>query len=171
MDAFRKFCMEYSSEELEYRKKAYISSHALSLTDFERYEKGEKFSTKEMKVFKKAKGMKAVTLTPKTLLTKDRESKGRELVNPEKFKLLHLIIKLIPTTVCMTVTVSAILTAKEGLNAATVIEGILKLSTLPVVGFRGYANGYSYVRKSYIPWIETKKRLLEAFNQKKSAYA
>lgn len=68
----------------------------------------------------------------------------------------------------MSVTVSVILTAKEGLDAATVIEGILKLSTLPVVGFRGYANGYSYVRKSFIPWIETKKRLLEAYNEKKT---
>ena len=67
----------------------------------------------------------------------------------------------------MTVTVSVILTAKSGLSAATVIEGILKLSTLPIVGFKGYAGGYSYIRKSYIPWIETKRRLLQAYNENK----
>lgn len=171
IDALRRFCIEYSSEELEYRKKNFIASHALSYSDFEKYEKGEGAFGKEKRIFKKAKRLKSADLSPRILLTKDRGNKGHELVNPEKFKLLHLIIKLIPTTVCMTVTVSVILTAKSGLDAGGVIEGILKLSTLPIVGFRGYANGYSYVRKSYIPWIETKKRLLEAFNQKKSAYA
>jgi hypothetical protein len=62
------------------------------------------------------------------------------------------------------------LTAKDGLTATAVIEGILKLSTLPVVGFRGYAAGYSYIRRSYIPWIETKSRLLEAYNKKEEQY-
>lgn len=171
IDALRRFSIEYSKEELEYRKRSFIAAHALSYSDFEKYLRGEKFFGKEKRLFKKAKKLKAASLSPRILLTKDRENKGRELVNPEKFKLLHLIVKLIPTTVCMTVTVSVILTAKAGLDAGGVIEGILKLSTLPIVGFRGYANGYSYVRKSYIPWIETKKRLLEAFNQKKSSYA
>ncbi len=171
IDALRQFCIDYSKEELEYRKRNFIASHALSYSDFEKYERGEGIFGREKGILKRAKRLKAASLSPRILLTKDRTNKGQELVNPEKFKLLHLIIKLIPNTVCMTVTVSVILTAKSGLDAGGVIEGILKLSTLPIVGFRGYANGYSYVRKSYIPWIETKKRLLEAFNRKKSSYA
>ena len=168
MDGLRKFCLEYSGEELKYRQKATVTSHALSPLDYERFLNGEKFDKRTTRIFRRVRRLRAIPLTPKTLLTKERESTRSELVNPEKFKLLYLILKLIPTTVCMSVTVSVILTAKEGLDAATVIEGILKLSTLPVVGFRGYANGYSYIRKSFIPWIETKKRLLEAYNEKKA---
>ncbi len=168
VDGLREFCLEYSRQELEYRKKAYVTSHALSVSEFEKYLSGEKTDRRSARIFKKASRLKAIPLTPKALLTKERENRRSELINPEKFKLFHLILKLIPTTVCMTVTVSVMLTAKEGLDAAKVIEGILKLSTLPIVGFRGYASGYSYVRKCYVPWIETKRRLLEAYNEKKS---
>jgi len=169
IDEVRKFCLDYSEKELKYRQKAFVTSRALSYSEFEKYLLGEKTDAKSEKIFKKAAKLRAVNVSPKTLLTKERENKRSELINPEKFKLVGLILKLIPTTVCMTVTVSVMLTAKEGLDAAAVIEGILKLSTLPVVGFRGYASGYSYVRKCYVPWIETKKRLLETYNEKKCA--
>lgn len=168
MEGLREFCLLYSREELEYRQKAYIISHGLSVSQFNKYKNGEKTDKNSSKIFKRVAKLRPVNLTPKSLLTKERESHKSELVNPEKFKLLHLILKLIPTTVCMTVTVSVMLTAKEGLDAAAVIEGILKLATLPIVGFRGYANGYSYVRKCYVPWIQTKIILIEAYNEKKA---
>ena len=169
IDTLREFCLNYSREELIYRRKNFITSHALSYADFERYLCGERTKGENERIFKKAAKLKAIPLSPKVLLTKDKENRKSELQNPEKTKLLKLILKLIPTTVCMTVTVSVILTAKNGLDAASVISGILKLSTLPIVGFKGYAGGYAYVRKSYIPWIETKTRLLEAYNTKKNA--
>lgn len=167
IDELRSFCLSYSRKELEYRKKSYVISRALSTEEFEKYLRGESVPQKNARVYKKAARLRAVDLTPKTLLTREKENRRSELANPEKYKLVRLAGKLIPTTVCMMVTVSVILTAKSDLCAAAVIEGILKLSTLPVVGFKGYANGYSYIRKSFIPWIETKKRLLEAYNQKK----
>ncbi len=169
MDTLRDFCLDYSREELVYRRKSYLYSNALSENDLEKYLSGERFTRKKERVLRRAAGLKAVNLTPSMLLTKERVKSKSELISPEKGKLLRLIVKLIPTTVCMTVTVSVMLTAKDGLTAATVIEGILKLSTLPIVGFRGYASGYSYVRRSYIPWIETKRRLLEAYNKKEMA--
>lgn len=169
IDSLRSFCLEYSREELEYRRRAYVTSHALSVSAFEKYLNGEKTDSKDSKIFRKAAKLRAVPLSPKVLLTKERENRRSELVNPEKFKLVRLILRLIPTTLCMTVTVSVMLSAKPGLDGAAIIEGILKLSTLPIVGFRGYANGYAYIRKGYIPWIETKRRLLEAYNKKKSA--
>ena len=169
IEALRSFCLRYSEEDLKYRQRALVTSYALSPIEFEKYLSGEKTNKEWEKVFKKAARLRAVPISPRALLTKDRESKKSELINPEKFKLLSLVLKLIPTTVCMTVTVSVMLTAKEGLDAAGVIEGILKLSALPVIGFRGYASGYGYVRKCYIPWIETKRRLLETYNEKKHA--
>lgn len=171
IDTLRDFCLNYSREELIYRRKNYIASHALSYAEFEKYTMGECDNRQKRRIFRKAARLRAIPLSPKVILTKDKENQRSELQNPEKTKLLRLILKLIPTTVCMTVTVSVILTAKNGLNAAAVIEGILKLSTLPIVGFKGYAGGYSYIRKSYIPWIETKRRLLEAYNEKKAMSA
>ena len=167
IEGLREFCLSYSKEELSYRQRAYVTSHALSLSEFEKYLKGEKCDKRSEKIFRRAARLRAIPLSPKTLLTKERESQRSELINPEKTKLIHLILKLIPTTVCMTVTVSVMLSAKDGLDAAGIIEGILKLSTLPIVGFRGYASGFSYVRKCYIPWIETKRRLLEDYNEKR----
>lgn len=168
MESLRAFCIEYSREELIYRRKNLITSHALSLEEFEKYQKGERLGKEKERIFRRAARLKAIPLSPKELLTKERESRKSELINPERYKLLRLIIGLVPTTVCMTVTVSVMLSAKSGLDAAAIIEGILKLSTLPIVGFKGYANGYKFIRKSYIPWIETKKRLLEAYIEKRS---
>ena len=169
IDALRDFCLEYSKSELEYRRRAYITSHALSVNDFERYLSGEMRKKSEEKVFKRASRIRAIPLSPKTLLTKEKEGSKSELQSPEKYKLLRLIVKLIPTTVCMCLTVSVMLKTKSGMDSAAIIEGILKLSTLPIVGFRGYVSGYAYVKKRYLPWIETKRRLLEAFGEKKAA--
>ena len=168
IEALREFCLQYSRDELEYRRRSFITSHALSTEKYEKYLNGEQVEVYEAKIFKKASKIKAVPLSPKVLLTKEKGGARSELISPEKYKLISLIVRLIPTTVCMCVTVSVILKAKSGLDAAAIIEGILKLSALPIVGFRGYVNGYSYVKKRYLPWIETKKRLLEAFGEKKA---
>ncbi len=169
IDTLRDFCLSCSKEELIYRRKNFIASYALSYSDFERYLAGEKTCKENKRIFKRAQKLRAIPLSPRLLLTREKENRKSELQNPEKNKLLRLILKLIPTTLCMTVTVSVILTAKSGLGMAAIIEGVLKLSTLPIVGFKGYAGGYSYIRKSYIPWIETKRRLLEAYNEDRRA--
>ena len=65
----------------------------------------------------------------------------------------------------MAVTVSVMLTAKEGLTGADVLNGILKLSALPMIGFKGYSQGYSYAKHTLTLWTETKANILEAFLQ------
>ena len=132
--------------------------------DFERFlNDGCKFSKRKMKIFKKVARLRAVELTPKTLLTYEHVKSRSELSNPEIFKLLKLALKLVPTTLCMLLTISIIPTLKEDMTASAVIEGILKLSSLPVIAFRGYSAGYFFARRSKCLWIETKARLLEAF--------
>ena len=63
----------------------------------------------------------------------------------------------------MLLTVSIIPSIKEDMTASAIIEGILKLSSLPIIAFRGYSAGYFFSRRSRCAWIETKARLLEAF--------
>ena len=168
IDALRDFCFEYSKEDLKYRQKNFLISHGLGLSDLEKFRAGDAYPKKLRKALIAADRMKAVMLTPKQVLTKERTATKSELSNPEKRKILRLILRLIPSTIGMSITVSVMLTAKEGLTPAVIIEGILKLSTLPIVGFKGYSNGYSFVKKRCIPWLETKRRILEAFNKSQS---
>jgi len=74
-----------------------------------------------------------------------------------------MIIKLIPSTVCTLFTISVMISVKDNLTAAGVIEALLKLSTLPIIGLKGYSGGYEYVTVSEVAWINTKCRLLDAF--------
>lgn len=164
MTALREFCKEYSAAELEYRRESLLMSYGENKEDFLRFlEDGCKFSKRKMKIFKKVARLRAVELSPKTLLSREHTKSKSELSNPEIFKLLRLALKLIPTTLCMLLTISIIPSVKEDMTASAVIEGILKLSSLPIIGFRGYSAGYFYARRSKCLWIETKTRLLEAF--------
>ena len=56
-----------------------------------------------------------------------------------------------------------LLTTKDGLTASAVAEAILKLSALPIVGFKGSLAGYEYAKGAKCEWLETKSRLLEGF--------
>ena len=163
----RDFCIEYSRAELEYRKENMLLIYGYTNEEYRRYQNGESFGRRSRRVFRKVDTLKAVPLTPKTLLSAERRSTKSELYNPERFKILLMFLKLLPSILCMTVTVSVMLTAKDGMTAATVIEGIIKLSTLPIIGFKGYASGYSFVRNSLTPWTETKTRLLDSFLKEK----
>ena len=63
----------------------------------------------------------------------------------------------------MIVTLSVMLTAKDGMTAADVIEALFKLMTLVIIGFRGYVSGCNY-KKSEVPlWLDTRRRILDAF--------
>ena len=59
------------------------------------------------------------------------------------------------------------LNVKEDMTASDVINGILKLSALPVIGFKGYSAGYGYTKNSLSLWIETKANILEKFGIRK----
>ncbi len=159
----RDFCKSYSAEELEYRRCAYLMRFGYSPEDLISYENGVKFPKKAENVFKKAKKIKPVPLSPKQLLTVEGGGAKSELQSPEHTKLLYMLLKLLPTTLCMLLTVSVALTVKENMNAATVIDGIFKLSSLPIIGFRGYSSGYGYAKHKLPAWLDTKARLIDAF--------
>ena len=159
----REFCKSYSEKELEYRRLALIMSLGYGENEYSAYKRGEACDKKAARAFKKADRLKAISITPKVLLSKEHVRGRSELINPESSKIFTMLLKLIPMTLCMTVTVSIMLTAKENLDTVTVIDGIFKLSSLPIVGFKGYASGYSYTKRTLPLWLDTKSRLLDAF--------
>jgi hypothetical protein len=159
----RDFCTSYSRDELAYRRLSLLTEHGLTLEEYEAYLSTRSAPRRSAKIFKKCEQMRAVALTPQTLLSVNRSGLESELCDPERKKLLHLVLQLIPSTLCMAFTVSVILSTKDGTTLDSVIDGLFKLTALPIVGLRGYSEGYSYVKNSKTVWVETKARLLEAF--------
>ena len=163
IDALRSFCLDYSLKELQFRRLGYLSENGYSLSDYNGYKSGEKCSFRANLIFRRADRMRAVRLTPQTLLTLSHQSTKSELINPVYKKIGGALLSLIPSTVCMIFTISLILTAKDGQNVYTVLNGILKLSALPIVGFKGALDGYSFSKEYKSSWLEAKARIIEAF--------
>lgn len=159
----RQFCSDYSREELAYRRNSFLVCHSLTPDEYESYKNGSCVEKRNARIFRKADRIKAIPLTVSMLLDREKSSSKSELYNPNKAKTVRMILKLIPTTVCMLFTGSVMLSAKDGLSAGVVIESILRLATLPIVGFKGYSAGYMHAKNSRSAWIETKARLLDAF--------
>jgi hypothetical protein len=162
-EALREFCIRYSEEELAYRKRAMLVNAGLSEGEMQAWLEGEDVPRRKARIFRRINAMKATPLTPQMLLNRERVSRRSELSSPEKFKHCRMAIGLIPTTVGMCITVSVMLTVKNGLTPECVIEGLIKLAALPMVAFRGYSSGYSHVRDRGVGWLETRTRILRAF--------
>ena len=161
--ALRRFCYEYAESEAEYRRLSFLAERGLTEEEYLEYKNGRKFPTRIRRNLARAEKIKPFRLDPTLLLSGDKLLKKNELKNPEGSKIMSLFLGLIPTTLGTFFNVSVMITTKDSLTAATVLEGILKLSALPIIGFKGYSSGYYYVKESKALWIETKARLLEQF--------
>ena len=161
--SLRDFCKNYSESELRYRRENLLICHGYTEEEYLSAQSGQACTRSAKKAFRRASRLRAIPLSPKTLLSTQNTRSKSELENPEKSKHLHMLMKLIPTTLCMTVTVSVVLTAKDNMTLTTVLDGIFKLASLPIIGLRGYASGYFYARYTLPLWLDTKSRLLDAF--------
>ena len=163
IDPLRQFCLDYARRELEYRRLSYLGEMGYSENDLKKYKSGETFPQKARAAFRRAEKMRAVKLSPTVLLSRNHPSGKSELCDPAYKKLLASLFSLIPSTLCMIFTVSVMLTMKDGLTASAVVEGIVKLCTLPIIGFKGTLDGYRVAREDRSAWLETKSRLLETY--------
>ena len=163
IDGMRAFCLDYAKRELEYRRLSYLGEMGYSESDLIAYKAGKKYPLRARRVFERALRMRAVRLTPAMLMSRGKRGTEAELSNPARRKMRDAVASLIPSTVCMVFTVSVILTAKEDMTLSTVIDGIVKLSALPVIGFKGMMDGFRFAREDKACWLETKARLLESY--------
>ena len=162
----REYSVRYSKSELEYRIKAYLCRHGYSFVEYSSFLIHGCADKRAERVFKAAAKMKIHSLSARVLLTISK-SGGSELARPEREKVFAAVTKLLPSTLCMIFTASLILTTKSNLTASLVIESLLKLSALPVIGFRAYVSGYNYTKEHEASWLETKARILEGFLEQK----
>jgi hypothetical protein len=167
IEGLREYLEDYKARETEYRKGSALSSLGISAQEYRDYLAGKKFPRGKMKKLKRISRIKPPPLNTAMLLSKEKARERSELDNPERFKLLRLAIKLIPSTLGTLLTVSVMLNTKDGMSAGELVDGVMKLSTLPIIGMRGYSCGYNYVKHRYIPWIEVKTRLIEGYLQGK----
>ena len=163
LEPLRSYLTSYSEKEAKYRRIALLMQKGYSYDEYEKYKSGKKFDKKTVKAFKKADAIKPTPIQPATLLCGMREKRRAEIQDPDAHKIGGSILKLLPMTVCSIFTVSVILTAKDGLSAVDVIEGIFKLSSLIIIGLRGHLAGMTYSVIMLPSWIETKCRLLDDF--------
>ena len=159
----RDFCLDYSENELNYRRRNYLCENGLTISDLEKFNSGTRYSARTRRPLRKARRMKAVNLTVARLLSTSHGATKSELSPPEKSKMAGALFSLIPSTLCTVFTASIILTTKSELTASTVIDGLIKLSALPLIGFKGFLDGYRYAKEVKSAWFETKSRVLEAF--------
>lgn len=158
----RRFCLDYRDAELDYRRKNLLFSLGYSEEEYKDYSDGKKVSKRMAKALGRVKKLKPAELNTTSLLTLER-TKKEELRNPEAYRITRMLIRLIPSTVCMLFTVSIMISLKDNMTAAGIIEALIKLATLPIIGLKGYAGGYEYATVDEIGWLRTKARLLESF--------
>ena len=163
----REFLSEYSKEEFEERKRCMMLMLGVSTDDIKAYTEGRIKDKRTIRGIKKILSLAPIRLSPKTILSVARANGKSELENPERGKIPMLFLKLIPSTICMCVTMSVMLTAKDGLTASDILSGIIKLSALPMIGFRGYSEGYTFSKHKSSLWLETKANILETFLEKR----
>ena len=163
LGALREYCRRYADDELTFRKRSALLSAGCTEEDLESFFKGKCNDRKKRRALGRISKMQRIRLTPEMLLYHCSASADK-IRDPKRSKMLVLILKILPSTICMLFTASVVLSAKE-MSSVTIIEGIMKLSMLPIVGFRGYVNGYNYKKDSESEWLKTKIRLLEGFLQ------
>jgi hypothetical protein len=162
LPSLRQFCLDYIKKELAFRRRALLLEGGLGEEEYEAWLAGEKMPKEATRLFKRAKRLKPIALTPALLLS---GSKGNasETAPPGRARLISSILRLIPTTACALFTASMAITAKDGLDAGAIIEGIVKLGCLPIIGLRGYIDGYNYASDRESAWNQARARHLEAF--------
>lgn len=154
----RQFCLDYSSSELEYRKRRMAKE--LGLSDSDLLSPPDR---RTKRLGRRLNRQKMLKITPRMLLCGAEYEGNTELSAPHGAKAKRTVKTLLPSTAAMLFTVSVILSTKDGLTAAAVAEGLLRLSCLPIIGLRGYTDGYGLALGAELSWIRARVRLLDAF--------
>lgn len=172
-EAFRTYLEEYSIKELDARRRGALLAAGITSSELAEYKSMDKSARKSLppekrRAMEKLSALKPTALTPAMIFSEERGVCSSGLESPEKGKLIKLILKILPSTLCMFVTISVALNIKADMNATDVLNGILKLTALPLVGFRGYSLGYIYAKNTLSGWLCRKAEIIESFLSERS---
>jgi hypothetical protein len=164
----RTYLTDYTLDEAASRRRTLLMHAGFTEEDYQAYKSGAMLKWSARRVMRRAEKIKAAQISPGDLLSQGKPENRGELYNPEPRARIKMLLGLVPTTVCMIVTVSIMLNLKDSLGPAEIFEGLMKLSTLPIIGVRGYICGFNYAKDIRTSWLETKSRLLVGFLDKSS---
>lgn len=159
----RSYITDYTLDEAASRRRTLLMRAGFTDEEYNAYRSGAMLKWSARRVMRRADRVKAAQISPGDLLSQGKPENRGELYNPEPRARIKMLLNLIPTTVCMLVTVSVMLNLKDSLGPAEIFEGLMKLSTLPIIGVRGYVCGFIYAKDVRASWLETKSRLLTGF--------
>ena len=163
LPALRSYLTDYTLEEAASRRRTLLMRAGYTEEEYNAYKAGEPIKMTARRVMRRAARIKAAQISPADLLSEGKPKNRSELYNPEPRARIQMLLNLIPTTVCMVITVSVMLSLKDSLGPAEIFEGLMKLSTLPIIGVRGYVCGFNYAKDVRAGWLETKSRVLVGF--------
>ena len=159
----RSYITDYTLEEAASRRRTLLMRAGFTEEEYNAYRSGAMLKWSARRVMRRADRVKAAQISAGDLLSQGKPENRGELYNPEPRARIKMLLNLVPTTVCMLVTVSVMLNLKDSLGPAEIFEGLMKLSTLPIIGVRGYVCGFTYAKDVRASWLETKSRLLTGF--------
>lgn len=159
----RDFLTEYTLSEASARRRAALLRGGFTEEELSDYLEGKLMKPGARRAMRRIARIRPAQISLGDLISRGKPKNRSELHNPERRERVKMLLKLLPTTVCMVITVSIVMSLKSNLGTAEVFEGIIKLSTLPIVGARGYLTGLCYSREVRSGWLSTKSRILESF--------
>ena len=162
----RSYLTDYTLEEAASRRRTLLMRAGYTEEDYNAYKSGARVKWSARRIMRRADKIEPAAISPGDLLSQGKPKNRGELYNPEPRAKMRMLLNLLPTTVCMLVTVSVMLNLKESLGPAEIFEGLMKLSALPIIGARGYVCGFSFAKDVRASWLETKSRLLTGFLDK-----
>ncbi|MCQ2414180.1 MAG: hypothetical protein MJ082_05240 [Clostridia bacterium] len=158
----REYVLSYVKAEFEHRKLCLMTGNGICEEEYAAYLAGRKCSRGVKKKCRKIKALKPSSLTANSLLSLSADGRS-ELCDPQGKRTLGLLSKLLPSLICMCLTVAVAIKIKDGMTADVILSGIFRLSALLGVGAKGYIFGYRYVSENLTAWLSAKTKLLESF--------
>lgn len=161
--ALEAYCRAYTEEDLIHRRARFLSGYGYSDEEVAAYRAGKRFTHAKNRVLRRACRMRPTPLCAGALLCSRRTQSYSTLTDPSRRRFARLCTRLFPSLLTTLFTVSVAIRCKGELSPDAVIGGLLRLCTLLLIGFKGFMQGYFYVRDRVCAWLEAKRRLLGAF--------
>ena len=159
----RDFLTDYTINEAESGRRAALMRAGYTEEEYSAYLAGCRVKWRTLRVMRRVERIRPAQISLADLISRGKPKNRSELYNPERRERVKMLLQLMPTTVCMVITASIMMSIKHDLGAEEILEGIIKLSTLPVVGARGYLAGICYAKEVRSSWLMTKSRIIESF--------
>ena len=160
----RSFLTEYKIKELEYRRDEMLIAYGISKELYEK-DRPAGLSKREKRAIRRVKRIKPIRLDHVGLMGGASGIKGSKAVLSNKGAGLRSLFHLLPSTLATVFTVSLVLKIKPDMTPSDVIQGLIRLSALPVAALKGYLGGFRTKSEDWVLTLEVKTQIIEEFLQ------